>query len=93
MMAIITAKLAKMRWRNVQFFTVSPRGQIKLRGSIAEGGVSFIRRFAALAPPERKRDGLWIRTFKESPGNVPVAQWQKGAMDWPFLQRRGLAPE
>jgi hypothetical protein len=26
MMAMITAKLAKMRWRNVQFFTVSPRG-------------------------------------------------------------------
>jgi len=25
MIAIITAKLAKMRWRNVQFFTVSPR--------------------------------------------------------------------
>ena len=25
-MAMITAKLAKIRWRNVQFFTVNPRG-------------------------------------------------------------------
>jgi hypothetical protein len=25
MMAMITAKLAKIRWRNVQFFTVSPQ--------------------------------------------------------------------
>jgi hypothetical protein len=32
MIAIITAKLAKMRWRNVQFFTVSPRGRLKCCG-------------------------------------------------------------
>jgi hypothetical protein len=43
MMAIITAKLAKMRWRNVQFFTVSPRGAVEMLRSIAEGCVSFIR--------------------------------------------------
>jgi len=36
-MAMITAKLAKMRWRNVQFFTVDPRGAIKMMVSIAEG--------------------------------------------------------
>ena len=38
---MITAKLASIRWRKVQFFTVSPLGPYQMEGSIAEGVPSF----------------------------------------------------
>ncbi|CAI8828509.1 hypothetical protein EMIT043CA1_210065 [Pseudomonas brassicacearum] len=47
MMAMITAKLARMRWRNVQFFTVKPRA-FEMLGSIAEGGTGPVWRFEGI---------------------------------------------
>jgi hypothetical protein len=70
MMVIITAKLAKMRWRNVQFFTVNPRGLIRNAGSIAEGGVSFIRRMRATSHPDEK-SGMGAR-----------GDWAKETVQW-----------
>ncbi|KWV86989.1 hypothetical protein PFLmoz3_03454 [Pseudomonas fluorescens] len=45
MIAIITAKLAKILWRRVQFFTVIPRRAIQMEGSIAERLRAFIKAF------------------------------------------------
>ncbi|MNZ59300.1 hypothetical protein D3C78_773320 [compost metagenome] len=52
-MVMITAKLANMRWRNVQFFTVSPRGHSNA-GEYSRGRATNNQRLRTASHPGRK---------------------------------------
>ena len=67
MMAIITAKLAKMRWRNVQFFTVNPRADSKC-GEYSRGRC-FIYKTVARYFSSRRKKGAGL-PMGEVPGVI-----------------------